>query len=358
VRQPLGVCAGITPFNFPLMVPLWMIPIALACGNVFILKPSERAPSVSLFMANLLKQAGLPDGVFNVVQGGHDAVNAILQHPDIDAVSFVGSTNIAKYIYEQAAKFGKRVQALGGAKNHLVVCKDADIDRACEGIIGAAFGSAGQRCMAISVVVAIGDEVADAIVAKLKSKIIALKVGKGTDPDTDLGPVITSEQQTRIIEMIGNGLEQGATLVVDGRDIAQKLEGFFVGPTLFDHVDTDMQIYQEEIFGPVLCVLRVQDIEAAMQLINEHKYGNGVSIYTQDGHVAREFSTHIKVGMVGVNVPIPVPMAFHSFGGWKMSCFGDMAMHGPEGIRFNTKIKTVTARWNQAPQNYMQFELS
>lgn len=357
VRHSVGICAGITPFNFPLMVPLWMVPMALACGNCFILKPSERDPGASVLLARLLTEAGLPDGVFNVVHGGHDAVNAILQHPEIEAISFVGSTNIAKYVYEQSAKFGKRVQALGGAKNHLVVCPDANIEKTVDGIIGAAFGSAGQRCMAISVVVAIGDDVADAVTKELQTKLKDLKVGNGMDPDTDMGPVITKEQQTRILEMIDTGVEQGASLLVDGRDVAKQQEGFFIGATLFDHVTSDMQIYQEEIFGPVLCVMRVSSIADAKEMINEHKYGNGVSIYTQDGQIARDFCAEIKVGMVGVNVPIPVPMAFHSFGGWKQSCFGDITMHGPEGIRFNTKIKTVTTRWNDSKQNYMHFDL-
>ncbi|MDX9843504.1 MAG: CoA-acylating methylmalonate-semialdehyde dehydrogenase [Aquabacterium sp.] len=346
MRQPLGVVAGITPFNFPAMVPMWMFPIALACGNTFILKPSERDPSPSLLMAEWLKEAGLPDGVFNVVQGDKAIVDAILAHPVIQAVSFVGSTPVAEYIYAEGARHGKRVQALGGAKNHLVVMPDADVGQAVDALIGAAYGSAGERCMAISVAVAVG-EVADTLVAQLRERVQALKVGEGHQRDAEMGPVITRMAQQRIEGLIGQGIAEGAQAVVDGRGlrVPGHENGFFVGGTLLDHVTPDMCVYREEIFGPVLCVVRVPDIAAAVKLINDHEYGNGVAVYTRDGGIAREFVRHIQVGMVGVNVPLPVPMAFNSFGGWKRSLFGDHHAYGPEGVRFYTRHKAVMQRW-------------
>ena len=346
MRQPLGVVAGITPFNFPAMVPMWMFPIALACGNTFILKPSERDPSPSLLMAAWLKEAGLPDGVFNVVQGDKAIVDAILAHPVIQAVSFVGSTPVAEYIYAEGARHGKRVQALGGAKNHLVVMPDADVGQAVDALIGAAYGSAGERCMAISVAVAVGD-VADTLVAQLRERVQALKVGEGHQFDAEMGPVITRMAQQRIEGLIGQGIAEGAQAVVDGRGlrVPGHENGFFVGGTLLDHVTPDMCVYREEIFGPVLCVVRVPDIAAAVKLINDHEYGNGVAVYTRDGGIAREFVRHIQVGMVGVNVPLPVPMAFNSFGGWKRSLFGDHHAYGPEGVRFYTRHKAVMQRW-------------
>ncbi len=346
MRQPLGVVAGITPFNFPAMVPMWMFPIALACGNTFILKPSERDPSPSLLMAAWLKEAGLPDGVFNVVQGDKAIVDAILAHPVIQAVSFVGSTPVAEYIYAEGARHGKRVQALGGAKNHLVVMPDADVGQAVDALIGAAYGSAGERCMAISVAVAVGD-VADTLVAQLRERVQALKVGEGHQLDAEMGPVITRMAQQRIEGLIGQGIAEGAQAVVDGRGlrVPGHENGFFVGGTLLDHVTPDMCVYREEIFGPVLCVVRVPDIAAAVKLINDHEYGNGVAVYTRDGGIAREFVRHIQVGMVGVNVPLPVPMAFNSFGGWKRSLFGDHHAYGPEGVRFYTRHKAVMQRW-------------
>ncbi len=347
LRQPVGVCAGITPFNFPAMVPMWMFPVAIACGNTFVLKPSERDPSAAVFLGGLLKEAGLPDGVFNVVHGDKTAVDAILAHPDVAAVSFVGSTPIAEYIYTTGTSHGKRVQALGGAKNHMVVMPDADMDQATDALMGAGFGSAGQRCMAISVAVAVGDATADRLVGQLSPLVSSLKVGPGNDPDSDLGPLITREAQQRVSGYIDSGVEQGADLVVDGRDLRLQgyEEGFYVGGSLFDRVTPDMRIYQEEIFGPVLCVVRAPDYAAAVDLINAHEYGNGTAIFTRDGDAARDFVDRIQVGMVGVNVPIPVPVAYHSFGGWKRSLFGDMSVHGPEGVRFYTKLKTVTSRW-------------
>jgi len=347
LRQPLGVVAGITPFNFPAMVPMWMFPVALACGNCFILKPSERDPSASLLLAQWLKQAGLPDGVFSVVQGDKEAVDAILTDPDISAVSFVGSTPIARYIYETASRNGKRCQALGGAKNHMIVMPDADLDQAVDALMGAAYGSAGERCMAISVAVPIGDKTADALMAKLEPKVRALKIGPGTDPEAEMGPLVTKQHFDKVRGYIDTGVNEGAKLVVDGRGF--KMQGFengyFVGGTLFDHVKTDMTIYKEEIFGPVLAVARAPDYKTAARMINEHEFGNGTAIFTRDGDAAREFAHQIQVGMVGINVPIPVPMAFHSFGGWKASLFGDHHMHGPEGVRFYTKLKTITSRW-------------
>ena len=347
--QPVGVCAGITPFNFPAMVPMWMFPIAIACGNTFILKPSEKVPSCSLRMAELFKEAGLPDGVFNVVTGDKEAVDALLVHPDVRAVSFVGSTPIAKYIYETAAHHGKRVQALGGAKNHAVVLPDADMDFTADAIMGAAYGSAGERCMAISVVVAVGD-CADAIVAKLKSRAEKLVVGAGNQKGVDMGPVISSAHRDKIIGLINSGVAQGAKLVTDGSGIKVSGHegGYFVGATLFDHVTTDMKIYQEEIFGPVLCVVRVVTLDDAIKLINGNQYANGTAIFTGSGGAARRFQNEIEVGMVGINVPIPVPMAFFSFGGWKSSLFGDLHMHGMEGIYFYTRTKAITTRWPEA----------
>jgi malonate-semialdehyde dehydrogenase (acetylating) / methylmalonate-semialdehyde dehydrogenase len=349
LRQPLGVVAGITPFNFPCMVPCWMFPLALACGNAFILKPSERDPSCSLFMAELLQQAGLPDGVFNVVQGDKVAVDALLSHPDVKALSFVGSTPIAQYIYETGAKHGKRVQALGGAKNHMVVMPDADLDQAVDALIGSAYGSAGERCMAISVAVLVGD-VADRIVPRLAERAQTLKIGNGLDAGVEMGPIVTKEARDRIEKMIGVGIEEGAELVVDGRGhaVAGHEKGFFTGGTLFDRVTPDMRIYREEIFGPVLACVRAHDFAEAVQLVNEHEFGNGVACFTSDGHVAREFSRRVQVGMVGINVPIPVPMAWHGFGGWKKSLFGDMHAYGEEGVRFYTKQKSVMQRW---PEN-------
>ena len=347
VRQPLGVCAGITPFNFPAMVPMWMFPVAIACGNAFVLKPSERDPSVSLFMADLLAEAGLPPGIFNVIHGDKEAVDAILTHPGIASVSFVGSTPIARYIYSTGTAHDKRVQALGGAKNHMVVMPDADMDQATDALMGAGYGSAGQRCMAISVAVAVGDKTADTLVEKLSPRIRALKIGPGTDPDADMGPLVTREAQERVSNYIDIGQAEGAELVVDGRGL--KLQGYengyYVGGTLFDRVTRDMRIYKEEIFGPVLSVVRARDYGEALDLVNSHEYGNGTAIFTRDGDAAREFAAQAQIGMVGINVPIPVPVAYHSFGGWKRSLFGDIHMHGPEGVRFFTKLKTITARW-------------
>jgi malonate-semialdehyde dehydrogenase (acetylating)/methylmalonate-semialdehyde dehydrogenase len=346
LRQPVGVCAGITPFNFPAMVPMWMFPVALACGNAFVLKPSERDPSPGYRIAELLLEAGLPPGVFNVVNGDKEAVEALLAHPDVDAVSFVGSTAIASYIYATAAQNGKRVQALGGAKNHMVVMPDADLDQATDALMGAAYGSAGERCMAVSVAVAVGG-VGDKLMDKLVPRVRALKVGPGTDPEAEMGPLVTGQHLAKVRSYVDLGVKEGAKLVVDGRGL--KLQGyengFFLGGCLFDDVKPEMRIYQEEIFGPVLSVVRAPDFEDAVELVNDHEYGNGVAIFTRDGDAAREFTNRIQIGMVGINVPIPVPMAFHSFGGWKRSLFGDMAVHGMEGVRFYTRLKTVTARW-------------
>jgi malonate-semialdehyde dehydrogenase (acetylating)/methylmalonate-semialdehyde dehydrogenase len=349
MRQPLGVVAGITPFNFPAMVPMWMFPVAIACGNTFVLKPSERDPSAALLIAEMLKEAGLPDGVFNVVHGDKLAVDAILEHLGIAAVSFVGSTPIAEYVYRQGTHHGKRVQALGGAKNHMIVMPDADLDQAADALTGAAFGSAGERCMAISVAVAVGAETADALIARLESRIAALNIGsgaQGTQPEADLGPLVTKTHLDRVTSYVELGLEEGAELVVDGRQAAlPEGDGFYLGACLFDRVKPEMRIYKEEIFGPVLGVVRVNNFETALQLINEHEFGNGTAIFTRDGDSARDFARRVQAGMVGINVPIPVPMAFHSFGGWKRSLFGDHAVHGPEGVRFYTRIKTVTSRW-------------
>ena len=349
LRQPLGVVAGITPFNFPCMVPMWMFPVALACGNAFILKPSERDPSPSLLMAQLLKEAGLPDGVFNVVQGDKVAVDALLNHPDVKALSFVGSTPIAQYIYETGARNGKRVLALGGAKNHMVVMPDADIEQVVDALIGSAYGSAGERCMAISVAVLVGD-VADKVMPKLAERTRQLKIRNGMELDAEMGPIVTREARDRIEKMIGVGVEEGATLVVDGRGhkVAGFEGGFFTGGTLFDHVTSQMRIYKEEIFGPVLACMRVDDFAQAVQLVNDHEFGNGVACFTSDGGVAREFARRVQVGMVGINVPIPVPMAWHGFGGWKKSLFGDLHAYGEEGVRFYTKQKSVMQRWPES----------
>ncbi|MHB1175873.1 MAG: CoA-acylating methylmalonate-semialdehyde dehydrogenase [Sulfuriferula sp.] len=344
--QPIGVCAGITPFNFPAMVPMWMFPLAIACGNTFVLKPSEKVPSCSLRMAELFKEAGLPDGVFNVVPGDKEAVDTLLSHADVRAVSFVGSTPVARYIYETAAHHGKRVQALGGAKNHAVVLPDAALDFTANAIMGAAYGSAGERCMAISTVVAVGD-IADALVARLKEKAEKLVVGPGDRKGVDMGPVISAQHRDKIVGLIDSGVAQGATLVTDGRGIQVSgcENGFFVGPTLFDHVSTEMDIYREEIFGPVLIILRVASYDDAIKLVNSNPYANGTAIFTGSGAAARRFQHEIEVGMVGINVPIPVPMAFFSFGGWKSSLFGDLHMHGMEGVYFYTRTKAITSRW-------------
>ncbi|MBK1612685.1 methylmalonate-semialdehyde dehydrogenase (CoA acylating) [Rubrivivax gelatinosus] len=346
LRQPLGVVAGITPFNFPAMVPCWMFPVALACGNAFILKPSERDPSASLFMAELLQQAGLPDGVFSVVQGDKVAVDALLVHPDVKAVSFVGSTPIAQYIYETGARHGKRVQALGGAKNHMVVMPDADIGQAVDALVGAGYGSAGERCMAISVAVLVGD-VADRLLPLLAERTRTLKIKNGMELDAEMGPIVTREARDRIEGYIAAGVAEGAELVVDGRGLSVPghEDGFWTGGTLFDHVTPAMRIYREEIFGPVLACVRVPDFAAALELVNAHEYGNGVACFTSDGGVAREFTRRVEAGMVGINVPLPVPMAWHGFGGWKKSLFGDLHAYGEEGVRFYTRQKSVMQRW-------------
>jgi malonate-semialdehyde dehydrogenase (acetylating)/methylmalonate-semialdehyde dehydrogenase len=349
LRQPLGVVAGITPFNFPVMVPMWMFPVAIACGNTFVLKPSERDPSPALLHARLLQEAGLPDGVFNVVQGDKAAVDALLDHPAIEAVSFVGSTPVAASIYARGCAAGKRVQALGGAKNHMVVLPDADMEMAVDALMGAAYGSAGERCMAISVAVAVGSA-ADTLVARLAARTAALKIGDGMMAGAEMGPVVSAAARARIEDLIGTGVEEGATLVVDGRGyrVPGCEDGFFVGGTLFDHVQPSMRIYREEIFGPVLCVVRLPDVGSALALVNANEYGNGVAVFTRDGGVAREFVRLVQVGMVGVNVPLPVPMAFNSFGGWKRSLFGDHHAYGPEGVRFYTRHKAVMERWPDA----------
>ncbi|HVC60317.1 MAG TPA: CoA-acylating methylmalonate-semialdehyde dehydrogenase [Acetobacteraceae bacterium] len=358
IRQPLGVVAGITPFNFPLMVPLWMVPVALACGNCFILKPSEKDPSAALKLAELLTEAGLPDGVFGVVQGARGAVEAILAHPGIAAISFVGSTAIAETIYRGGTAYGKRVQALGGAKNHLVVMPDADLDDAVDALMGAAYGAAGERCMSVSVAVAVGSA-GDKLMAKLEPRVRALKIGPGTDPDAEMGPLVTREHREKVKGYVDLGVREGARLVVDGRDL--KLQGyengFFFGGCLFDDVTTDMRIYREEIFGPVLGVVRTPDLAGATRMINAHEYGNGVAIFTADGGAARDFANAIQIGMVGVNVPIPVPMAFHSFGGWKHSLFGDHHIYGPEGVRFYTRYKAITQRWPGGARRGAEFTM-
>ena len=356
MRQPLGVAAGITPFNFPCMVPMWMYPVAIACGNTFILKPSERDPSASVLMAELLQQAGLPDGVFNVVQGDKVAVDALLAHPGVNAVSFVGSTPIARYIYETGARHGKRVQALGGAKNHMVVMPDANLDQAVDALVGAAYGSAGERCMAISVAVLVGD-VADRIVPLLAERAKGLVVKNGMELDAEMGPLINQDALDRVESYIASGIADGAKLVTDGRGLAVKghERGFFTGGTLFDHVRPTMKIYREEIFGPVLSCVRVNDFAEAVELVNAHEFGNGVACFTSDGNVAREFARHIQIGMVGINVPIPVPMAWHGFGGWKSSMFGDMHAYGEEGVRFYTRQKSVMQRWPSSTPKGAEF---
>lgn len=345
-RQPLGVTAGITPFNFPAMVPMWMFPMAIACGNTFVLKPSEKDPSTSMMLAELASEAGFPEGVLNVVHGDKEAVDAILAHPDIAAVSFVGSTPVARHVYEAGTRSGKRVQALGGAKNHMVVLPDADLDLAADAAVSAGYGSAGERCMAISVVVAVGD-VADRLVPKITERIARLNVGPGDSPDSDMGPLVTGEHRDRVLGYIESGVEEGATLLSDGRDLTvdDHEGGFFVGPTLFDDVRPDMRIYTDEIFGPVLSVVRSGSFQDAIELINRNRYGNGTAIFTNDGGAARRFQDAIEVGMVGINVPMPVPLSFYSFGGWKDSIFGSSAVYGPEGIRFYTRPKTVISRW-------------
>lgn len=346
LRQPVGVCAGITPFNFPAMVPMWMFPVAIAAGNSFVLKPSEKDPSLPLRLAELLSQAGLPEGVFNVVNGDREAVDTLLTDPRVGAVSFVGSTPVARHVYVTGAEHGKRVQALGGAKNHMLVLPDADLDQAVDALMGAAYGSAGQRCMAVSVAVAVG-ETAGPLVERLAERVRALKVGPGDQDGVQMGPLITREHLERVRGYVDLGVQEGASLVVDGRDLVVPghEEGFFLGGCLFDHVTPEMRIYQEEIFGPVLVVVRVPDFDAGLELINAHSFGNGTAVFTRDGGAARRFSHAVQAGMVGVNVPIPVPMAFHSFGGWKQSLFGAHAIHGPEGLRFYTRLKTVTTRW-------------
>ena len=345
--SPLGVVAGITPFNFPCMVPMWMFPIAIACGNTFILKPSERDPTPTLMLARLLKQAGLPDGVLNVVNGDKEAVDTLLDDPRVQAISFVGSTPIAEYIYSRGSANGKRVQALGGAKNHMVVMPDADMDQAANALLGAGYGSAGERCMAISVAVCVGDATADALIAKLKPMVQDLRIGPGHHGDPDMGPLVTCQHRDKVQGYVDLGEAEGATLVVDGRNLKVPGHdaGFYLGGCLFDHVTPAMRIYREEIFGPVLCVVRVEDFGQALELVNQHEYGNGTAIFTRDGDCARQYAHQVQVGMVGINVPIPVPMAFHSFGGWKRSLFGPLHMHGPDGVRFYTRMKTITARW-------------
>ncbi|SFM38530.1 CoA-acylating methylmalonate-semialdehyde dehydrogenase [Rugamonas rubra] len=358
VRQPLGVCAGITPFNFPVMVPMWMFPMALACGNTFILKPSERDPSAALLLAELLQEAGLPDGVFNVLQGDKQAVDGLLRHPQVKAISFVGSTPIAEYIYATGSARGKRVQALGGAKNHMVVMPDADLEQTVDALMGAAYGSAGERCMAISVVVAVGG-VADRLVEALAPRVRALKIAEGSDLAAEMGPVVTRQHKDKIVDYIGQGVAAGAKLVVDGRGfvLPGHEQGYFLGGSLFDQVTPEMTVYRDEIFGPVLCVVRVADLAAAIELVNAHEYGNGTAIFTRDGNTAREYGFRIEVGMVGINVPIPVPMAFHSFGGWKRSLFGDHHAHGPEAVRFYTRQKALTQRWPNSVAGGAEFAM-
>lgn len=347
--MPMGVCAGISPFNFPAMVPMWMFPVAIACGNTFVMKPSEKDPSTPMRLAELLKEAGLPDGVFNVVNGDKEAVDVLLTDPRIEAVSFVGSTPIAEYIYRTASEHGKRVQALGGAKNHMVIMPDAEPQQVVNSLMGAAYGSAGERCMAISVAVCVGDAVADTLIDDLKTEISAMQVGPGLNqnPEPHMGPLVSRAHADKVLSYIDQGVKEGAQLIVDGRQfkVSGGEHGYFVGPTLFDHVTQTMRIYQEEIFGPVLSVVRVASYDEALALVNAHEYGNGTAIFTRDGDTARQYTEQVQVGMVGVNVPIPVPMAFHSFGGWKRSLFGPLHMHGPDGVRFYTRMKTITARW-------------
>lgn len=347
LRQPIGVCAGITPFNFPVMVPMWMYPMAIACGNTFVLKPSERDPSVSVRVMELFRQAGFPDGVLNLVQGDKEAVDALLTHRHVAGISFVGSTPIAEYIYATGTANGKRVQALGGAKNHMVIMPDADMDKAADALMGAAYGSAGERCMAISVAVPVGDETAERLIAALKPRVESLKIGPSTDPEAEMGPLVTRQHHEKVSAYIDAGVAEGAELVADGRGLSLQgyEEGYFLGGTLFDHVTPDMSIYRDEIFGPVLATMRAASFDDAVDIIHGHEYGNGVSIFTRDGDSAREFADRIEVGMVGINVPIPVPVASHSFGGWKRSLFGAHGIYGPEGVHFYTRLKTVTERW-------------
>jgi malonate-semialdehyde dehydrogenase (acetylating)/methylmalonate-semialdehyde dehydrogenase len=345
IRQPLGVAVGITPFNFPVMVPMWMFPIAIACGNCFVLKPSERDPSPSLHLARLLAEAGVPPGVLTVLHGDAELVGRLIAHPTVAAVSFVGSTPVAESIYRQATFHGKRVQALGGAKNHLVILPDADLDQTVDALIGSAFGSAGERCMAISVAVPVGAQVADELVGRLKPRVAALRIGPGDQIGCEMGPLVTEAHRERVAAYLDLGVNEGARLVVDGRGAALPSQGFFLGGSLFDHVTPNMRVYQEEIFGPVLSIVRAPNLDEAIRLVNAHPYGNGVALFTRDSAAARRFMLQVNVGMVGINVPIPVPMAFHSFGGWKRSLFGDHHVHGPEGVRFYTRLKNVTARW-------------
>jgi malonate-semialdehyde dehydrogenase (acetylating)/methylmalonate-semialdehyde dehydrogenase len=358
IRQPLGVVAGITPFNFPAMVPLWMFPLALACGNTFILKPSERDPSASLVLARLLRESGLPDGAFSVIHGDREIVNGLLRHPDISAISFVGSTPVARHVYLEGTSNGKRVQALGGAKNHAVVMPDAELDDAANALMGAAYGSAGERCMAISVAVAVGEGTADRLIEKLVPRIKGLRIGGYSDLNADMGPLITAEHRTKVCDYIASGQGEGARLVVDGRGgFSDTREGFFLGGSLFDGVQPEMRIYREEIFGPVLGIVRVPDLESAIKLINAHPYANGTAIFTRSGSAAQVFTSAIEVGMVGVNVPLPVPMAFHSFGGWRSSLFGDHHIYGREGVRFYTRLKAVTQRWPRELENRTEFSM-
>ncbi|MCP5445415.1 MAG: CoA-acylating methylmalonate-semialdehyde dehydrogenase [Chromatiaceae bacterium] len=347
LRQPIGVCAGITPFNFPAMVPMWMFPLAIACGDSFILKVSEKVPSTALRLAELLSEAGLPDGIFNVVNGDREAVDTLLTHPLVAAVSFVGSTPVAEHIHRTASEHGKRVQALGGAKNHMVVMPDADLEQAADALMGAAYGSAGERCMAISVAVAVGDQVADELIRRLQPRVANLRVGPASDPAAEMGPLVTREHLQKVSSYVDLGVAEGAQLVVDGRALRVDgyEQGFFLGGCLFDRVTSEMRIYREEIFGPVLVLVRTPDFESALKLVNDHEYGNGTAIFTRDGDTARSFASRVQVGMVGINVPIPVPMAYHSFGGWKRSLFGDIHMHGTEGVNFFTRLKTITTRW-------------
>ena len=357
IRQPVGVCAGITPFNFPAMVPMWMFPVAIACGNTFLLKPSEKDPTCPLMLAQMMQEAGLPDGVLNVVNGDKEAVDTLLSHPKVDAISFVGSTAVGEYIYQTGCKHGKRVQALCGAKNHMVVMSDADMDQVVDAAIGAGYGSAGERCMAISVIVAVGDDTADELVERLKPRVKDLVVGPYTDAGAEMGPLVTPDHCAKVRSYVDLGVSEGADLVVDGRDFS--LEGYedgaFLGGCLFDNVKPGMKIYTDEIFGPVLSVVRADSYDEAIQLVSDHEYGNGAAIFTRDGGRAQHFISNVRIGMVGVNVPIPVPVAYHSFGGWKRSLFGDHYMHGPEGVRFYTRMKTVTARWPEAIESGAKF---
>ncbi|MDY8109304.1 CoA-acylating methylmalonate-semialdehyde dehydrogenase [Fulvimarina sp. 2208YS6-2-32] len=359
IRQPVGIGAGITPFNFPAMIPMWMFAPAVACGNAFILKPSERDPSVPMRLAELMMEAGLPKGVLQVVNGDRQAVDGLLQHPDIGAVSFVGSTPIAAHVYAEAARHGKRAQTFGGAKNHMIIMPDADLDQAADALIGAGYGSAGERCMAISVAVPVGEETANALIEKLTPRIEALKIGPASDSEADFGPVVTREAKEKILGLIEKGVSEGAKLVVDGRGFSMQgyEDGFFVGACLFDHVTRDMDIYTQEIFGPVLSVVRARDYDEALSLPTEHEYGNGVAIYTRDGDAARDFAARVPVGMIGINVPIPTPMAYHSFGGWKRSVFGDLNQHGPDSIKFWTRTKTVTSRWPSGIKDGAEFSM-